>query len=76
LEKRDSSPAGSRGVARGWGRSARRVRAGYGAGPFLGFGSANSPAIDKINSNLSQLADGNRIINEKLADGDGRLYQV
>ena len=35
--------------------------------------------IDKINSNLSQLADGKRIrylnINEKLADGNGRLYE-
>ena len=35
--------------------------------------------IDKINSNLSQLADGKRIrylnINEKLADGNGRLHE-
>ena len=36
------------------------------------------PTIDKINSNLSKLADGKRIrylnINDKLADRDGRLY--
>jgi lysophospholipase L1-like esterase len=37
------------------------------------------PTIEKINSNLSKLADGKTIrylnINEKLADSDGRLYQ-
>ena len=36
-------------------------------------------AIDKVNSNLSQLADGKKIrylnINEKLADGNGRLHE-
>ena len=35
------------------------------------------PTIDKINRNLSQLADGGRIrylnVNDKLADGDGKL---
>ena len=35
------------------------------------------PIIDRINRNLSQLADGQKIrylnINDKLADGDGRL---
>ena len=37
------------------------------------------PTIEKINSNLSKLADGKKIrylnINEKLADSDGRLYE-
>ena len=37
------------------------------------------PTIEKINSNLSKLADGKTIrylnINEKLADSDGRLYE-
>jgi len=37
------------------------------------------PAIDKINDNLSRLADGNRIrylnINGKLADGNGDLFE-
>jgi lysophospholipase L1-like esterase len=40
---------------------------------------ALTPTIEKINSNLSKLADGKRIrylnINEKLADSDGRLYE-
>ena len=35
------------------------------------------PVIDRINSNLSELADGQKIrylnINDKLADADGRL---
>ncbi len=36
------------------------------------------PIIDRINRNLSQFADGQKIrylnINDKLADGDGRLF--
>jgi lysophospholipase L1-like esterase len=39
---------------------------------------AAMPIIDKINSNLSRLADGKKIrylnINDKLADGDGKLF--
>jgi lysophospholipase L1-like esterase len=35
--------------------------------------------IDKINANLSKLADGNRIryvnVNHKLADRDGKLFE-
>jgi len=37
------------------------------------------PIIDRINSNLSRVADGKRIrylnINDKLADRDGRLFE-
>ena len=37
------------------------------------------PVIDKINSNLSKLADGKRIrylnVNDKLADRDGKLFE-
>jgi lysophospholipase L1-like esterase len=37
------------------------------------------PVIDRINSNLSKMADGQKVrylnINDKLADGDGRLYE-
>ena len=36
------------------------------------------PVIDRINGNLSRFADGRKVrylnINDKLADGDGRLF--
>jgi lysophospholipase L1-like esterase len=36
------------------------------------------PVIDRINGNLSKMADGQKVrylnINDKLADGDGRLF--
>jgi lysophospholipase L1-like esterase len=40
--------------------------------------SALLPVIDRINGNLSRFADGQKVrylnINDKLADGDGRLF--
>ncbi len=37
------------------------------------------PAIDRINANLAKMADGRKIrylnINDKLADGSGRLHE-
>jgi lysophospholipase L1-like esterase len=40
---------------------------------------AYMPVIEKINSNLSQMADGRKLrwlnINDKLADKDGKLFE-